>query len=172
MATLHTLIHAGEVFLIVFIRHHINIISLVCRVGVDLSPVYINMVRAPLARLVSHYYFLRYGDDVLVDKVRARDGDTTTFDECVADQLSQDCDPKRMWLQVVQCTERDFKLNIFISLQIPFFCGTAAQCWEPGSEWALATAKRNLVNNYMVVGVTEQFDTFIEVRRYNERGDV
>ena len=52
-------------------------------------------------------------------------------------------------------------------MQIPFFCGTAAQCWEPGSEWALATAKRNLVNNYMVVGVTEQFDTFIEVRRYN-----
>ena len=94
MATLHTLIRGGEVFLFVFISY------LVCRVGVDLSPVYINMVRAPLARLVSHYYFLRYGDDVLVDKVRARDGDTTTFDECVADQLSQDCDPKRMWLQV------------------------------------------------------------------------
>ena len=83
-----------------FIPFHINIWTIVCRVGVDLSPVYINMVRAPLARLVSHYYFLRYGDDVLVDKVRARDGDTTTFDECVADQLSQDCDPKRMWLQV------------------------------------------------------------------------
>ena len=99
MATLHTLIHAGEVFLFVFI--YFISWTIVCRVGVDLSPVYINMVRAPLARLVSHYYFLRYGDDVLVDKVRARDGDTTTFDECVADQLSQDCDPKRMWLQVV-----------------------------------------------------------------------
>ena len=100
MATLHTLIHAGKVYLLVFIPHNINIWTIVCRVGVDLGPVYINMVRAPLARLVSHYYFLRYGDDVLVDKVRARDGDTTTFDECVADQLSQDCDPKRMWLQV------------------------------------------------------------------------
>ena len=60
------------------------------------------------------------------------------------------------------------KLNVL--MQIPFFCGTAAQCWEPGSEWALATAKRNLVNNYMVVGVTEQFDTFIEVRRYDVQG--
>ena len=71
-------------------------------------PVWINLVRRPLDRLVSYYYFLRYGDDVLVDKVRARDGDTTTFDECVADQLSQDCDPKRMWLQVAgKCRKWD-----------------------------------------------------------------
>jgi len=115
------------------------------RVGADLTPLYINMVRNPLERLVSHYYFLRYGDDVLVKKVRAKEGDTTTFDECVAQQLSPDCDPKRMWIQ------------------IPFFCGMSAQCWEPGSEWALAQAKTNLVSRFLVVGVTEQFETFIEV---------
>ena len=69
------------------------------RLGVPVTPIYINMIRQPLERLVSHYYFLRYGDDVLVNKVRAKEGDTTTFDECV--QLQQtDCDPKRMWLQV------------------------------------------------------------------------
>ena len=45
-------------------------------------------------------YDARYGDDVLVNKVRAKEGDTTTFDECVASQLSPDCDPKRMWIQV------------------------------------------------------------------------
>ena len=48
-----------------------------------------------------HYHHnFRYGDDVLVNKVRAKEGDTTTFDECVAQQLSPDCDPKRMWIQV------------------------------------------------------------------------
>ena len=39
----------------------------------------------------------------------------------------------------------------------------SAQCWEPGSEWALAQAKLNLVSKFLVVGVTEQFETFIEV---------
>ena len=64
-----------------------------------MTPIYINMIRQPLERLVSHYYFLRYGDDVLVNKVRAKEGDTTTFDDCV--RLQQpDCEPRRMWLQV------------------------------------------------------------------------
>ena len=129
---------------------------------------YINLVRAPLDRLVSHYYFLRYGDDVLVNKVRsaswsrhifqtsssftllsawqvrAKEGDTTTFDACVA-AAGPDCDPRKLWLQV------------------PFFCGSAPQCWDPGSEWALATAKRNLASQYLVVGVTEEMNGFVQV---------
>ena len=52
-----------------------------------------------------------------------------------------------------------------LHFQIPFFCGMSAQCWEPGSEWALAQAKTNLVSRFLVVGVTEQFETFIEVRQ-------
>jgi len=114
------------------------------KVGVDLTPIFINLVRKPLDRLVSHYYFLRYGDDVLVNKVRAKEGDTTTFDECV-DKGQPDCDPKKLWIQ------------------IPFFCGVAPQCWDPGSEWALAQAKYNLANKYLVVGVTEELDIFVEV---------
>ena len=45
----------------------------------------------------------------------------------------------------------------------------SAQCWEPGSEWALAQAKLNLASRFLVVGITEQFETFIEVshRRCN-----
>jgi len=116
------------------------------KLGIEFYPIYINIIRKPLDRLVSYYYFLRYGDDVL-DKVRSKAGDTTSFDQCV--KLGQpDCDPKKLWMQV------------------PFFCGSSVHCWDPGSHWALEQAKANLINNYLVVGVTEDFESFVEVLEF------
>lgn len=112
------------------------------RFGVYQKPVFINLIRKPLDRLVSYYYFLRHGDDFRPYLVRRRQGDKMTFDECVERQ-EEDCAAVNMWMQ------------------IPFFCGHSADCWIPGNEWALQQAKYNLIQNYLLVGVTEELPDFI-----------
>jgi len=110
------------------------------------KPVWINVIRKPVDRLVSFYYFLRYGDNFRVNKIRSRMGDKVTFDECVELKHSPDCDVHKLWLQV------------------PWFCGHARRCWNPpGNDWALNEAKRNLAEKYLVVGVTEDLESFVEV---------
>ncbi|XP_042230824.1 heparan sulfate 2-O-sulfotransferase 1-like [Homarus americanus] len=118
------------------------------RFGVNVQPLYINIIRNPLERLVSHYYFIRYGDDLMPQRVYKKMGDKMTLDECVALQ-HPDCSTNHLWMQ------------------IPFFCGHYAECWIPGSSWALEMAKHNLVQNYFLVGVTEELEDFVAMLEYS-----
>ncbi|XP_063612785.1 heparan sulfate 2-O-sulfotransferase 1-like isoform X1 [Penaeus indicus] len=118
------------------------------RFGVSRQPLYINIIRKPLDRLVSYYYFVRYGDDLRPYLIRKRMGDKMTLDECVAKD-HPDCSMNHLWLQV------------------PFFCGHHSDCWVPGSAWALEQAKHNLVHNYFLVGVTEELKDFVAMLEYS-----
>ena len=48
-------------------------------------------------------------------------------------------------------------------MQIPYFCGQVAPCWESGSQWALDRAKKNVLDEYFLVGINEQMDQFVEL---------
>ncbi|VDK20636.1 unnamed protein product [Taenia asiatica] len=118
------------------------------RYGATTDYVYINCLRNPLERLVSKYYFMRFGDDHRPNTQRRRMTNQSlqmqTFEECV-EEGGDDCDPKRLWVQ------------------IPFFCGSAAYCDIPGNPEALQTAKRRLIEDYLLVGVLEYFNEFMEL---------
>ena len=119
--------------------HFVNFFSMGFR-----QPIYISVIREPLERLVSHYYFKRHGDTRYPEVVRIYQGDKTTFDECVK-QNGVECQPERLWLQ------------------IPYFCGCEKYCWTPGSEKALKRAKENIINSYLLVGTTNYLSQFFEM---------
>lgn len=108
------------------------------------NPLYINILRDPLERLVSYYYFIRYGDDYRKGLVRPKHGDSTSFNECVKNN-GYDCQVKHMWMQ------------------IPFLCGQNPQCYIVDNPWALQQAKKNLIEKYLIVGVTEQLEDLVVV---------
>lgn len=117
---------------------------------------YINLVRNPLERLVSYYYFIRYGDDFRPNKIRKNHNDLRSFDQCVQEtykdfdniQPHRDCGPEKIWMQ------------------IPLFCGQFKRCWdnsEGNRRWAYNTAVDNFYKYYSIVGYTKSYLQFFEL---------
>ncbi|KAK3735827.1 hypothetical protein QZH41_019925, partial [Actinostola sp. cb2023] len=110
------------------------------------KPVYINLIRDPLERFISAYYYSRFGDG----RNRSWSFKGTekqknmSLDDCVLKNHSECFTPNKL---------------LYI---IPYFCGQPSGCrvyWER----SLAQAIENVKINYLVVGVLEDVHNFIKV---------
>ncbi|XP_011678002.2 uronyl 2-sulfotransferase [Strongylocentrotus purpuratus] len=115
-----------------------------------MMPVYVSMLRDPLARHVSWYYFMRFGDaDMDVNKLHemiVKEGVSAvnqTYDECVERGRPS-------------CTG-----EYYTNINIRTFCGYEEKCIT-SPEYALEQAKRNL-DNFLVVGIVEEYESFLRV---------
>ncbi|KAJ8044846.1 Heparan sulfate 2-O-sulfotransferase 1 [Holothuria leucospilota] len=118
------------------------------------KPRYISVVRDPIDRLASLYYFVRYGDNLEEDdspaavefrlRMKRMNYSDETFDECVlkGDKLCQDK-----------------------GTLIGHFCGydTHPCKAEVHSKKAFNKAVTNIERNYVVIGIMEDYDSFLRV---------
>lgn len=105
---------------------------------------YINMIRDPIARFESFYYFSRFGNN-LGGGGRAKlneERKAETVDECVA-KKRQEC--VKPWWQIV-----------------PYLCGQDPRCQER-DQWAVDRAKYNIDHNYAFVGLLDELEMSLAV---------
>ncbi|XP_071480352.1 uronyl 2-sulfotransferase-like [Diadema antillarum] len=113
-------------------------------------PVFISIIRDPLSRHVSWYYFMRFGDADMkaseLNKGLSQSADVAgineTYDECVLNNKA-DC----AW-------------PYYLHMNVITFCGYEKKCDSP--ETALEQAKRN-VDNFLFVGIMEEYEDSLRV---------
>ena len=98
------------------------------------NPLYINIVRKPIDRFLSYYYFIRQADFIYKMETPRRN---MTFEECVYSNDSE-------------CSTE----GAFQDGSIPYFCGQAEICTKPTRE-AVALAKKNVNRYFGVVALNE-----------------
>uniref|UniRef100_UPI00398EDA34 uronyl 2-sulfotransferase a isoform X2 n=1 Tax=Pristiophorus japonicus TaxID=55135 RepID=UPI00398EDA34 len=113
------------------------------RFGLE-QPVYMNIIRDPISRFVSNYFFRRFGDwrseqnhqirtPGMKDEERYLD-----INDCILENYAECNNPRVFYI-------------------IPYFCGQHPKCRDPG-EWALQRAKENMNENYLLVGILEELE--------------
>ncbi|PIK49313.1 putative uronyl 2-sulfotransferase-like [Apostichopus japonicus] len=102
---------------------------------------YVNVLRDPLDRLISHYYFEQNGDSVHQASFFTV-GTKMSLDDCLHDEV---------------CKNKSY--DKILKRTINQLCGARPHCGTL-SRRAMLTAKRN-VNHYTVIGLTEKLNTTV-----------
>ncbi|XP_070568986.1 uronyl 2-sulfotransferase-like [Ptychodera flava] len=109
-----------------------------------IQPIYINIIRDPISRFTSQYYYKRFGDEV-IDKVYKGPEEylNMTINECVLSN-NKECSSQKLFYIV------------------PFFCGQDDRCRKP-SDWALEKAMANFADRFLFVGFIEELRATLQV---------
>ncbi|CAM4694167.1 unnamed protein product [Leuciscus chuanchicus] len=108
------------------------------------QPVYINIIRDPINRFLSNYFFRRFGDwrgeqNHLIRTPQMKDDERyLDINVCIMENYPECSNPRLFYI-------------------VPYFCGQHPQCREPGV-WALERAKQNVIENFLLVGILEELE--------------
>ena len=104
------------------------------------NPIYINMIRDPISRFESFYYFSRFGNH------KGGGGGAHQHDDIIKNESVDDCVRKRR----KECLMPYWQI-------VPYFCGNDKRCAERG-QWATDMAKTNIERYYLFVGTLEDLE--------------
>jgi hypothetical protein len=113
-----------------------------------LHPVWINLVKDPISRIVLEYQRSREFCQSSPQYFVKKDLLNETLDQCVAHRSPREC----------------ISVASGVSRMLPFFCGlkNPMRCQDE-NDWALQQAKENMEFYYTVVGFAEDFYKFLYV---------
>nr|XP_054766776.1 heparan sulfate 2-O-sulfotransferase 1-like [Lytechinus pictus] len=103
-------------------------------------PVYINFIRDPVSRMVSAFYFTRYGDGQVAKVPLGARMMNMSIEECIVGRRDQ-------------CTQPSYP---------QIFCGFNNRCGKD-LKWALDQAKSNIDKYYTYIGITEDYEASLKV---------
>ncbi|XP_071946134.1 uronyl 2-sulfotransferase-like [Antedon mediterranea] len=104
---------------------------------------YINIIRDPIERATSEYYFRRFGDEETEKDFKGSDL-YQTINECVLGNKAE-------------CIGNNLQYII------PFFCGDSPECLTLNSRVPLEIAKQNVERDFIMVGLLEDFRSTVAV---------
>ena len=110
--------------------------------GIKAKHTYINVLREPVERFISHYYYTRSPErwPKKLRRLKALGHWNVTLEQCLEKQY-EGC-----------------KRNVMTR----FFCGPMTFC-KTGNKNALSQAKYNMLHYYSSIGVLEYLNTFVQV---------
>ncbi|XP_039271527.2 uronyl 2-sulfotransferase-like [Styela clava] len=108
------------------------------------KPIYVNLIRDPIERFISHYNYMKYGE-------KARDVKTN---------------PSKIWeLDINVCVTKNIgvcgNINLLFYTGL-YFCGLDEICLKP-SRASVELAKMHIDKDYAVIGITEEFENTLKL---------